>query len=70
MKLGEYIENNDIAKVCVAIDGNDPNEFVRFADLDMIPVKYWNADVKTFRHKINWDNDTMKSIDIIAVLKI
>ena len=65
MKLGEYIKNNDIKKISV----DDLDNRVEFLDINMIPVKYWDADVRTFRHKLNMECGSIKDIEVIAIVK-
>lgn len=69
MKLGELIKKNDLKSVSVAIDENDIESRVVFENIEMIPMKYWDADIKTFRHKINQDGNKINSIELIVIIK-
>ena len=69
MKLGEYIKKNDIKKISVATSVDDLVNRVEFLDINMIPVKYWDADVRTFRHKLNMECGSIKDIEVIAIVK-
>lgn len=70
MKLGEYIEKNKIKRISVATDINNIDSNIKYEDMDMIPVRYWDAEIRTVRHKINSESNSIKSIDLIAIVKI
>lgn len=70
MKLGEYIEKNKIKRISVATDINNIDNNIKYEDMDMIPVRYWDAEIRTVRHKINSESNSIKSIDLIAIVKI
>ena len=68
MKLGEYIELNNFSRISVAKDENNIDEKIVFNDISVIPVKYWNAELKTVRHKLSIEEDI--NVEFIAIIKL
>lgn len=68
MKLGEYIELNNFTRISVAKDENDVDNRIVFDDVTVIPVKYWNAELKTVRHKLSTEEDI--NVEFIAIIKL
>lgn len=68
MKLGEYIELNNFSRISVAKDENDVDNRIVFDDVTVIPVKYWNAELKTVRHKLSTEEDI--NVEFIAIIKL
>lgn len=68
MKLGEYIELNNFSRISVAKDENNIDDKIVFNDISVIPVKYWNAELKTIRHKLSAEEDI--NVEFIAIIKL
>lgn len=68
MKLGEYIELNNFSRISVAKDENNIDDKIVFDDVSVIPVKYWNAELKTVRHKLSAEEDI--NVEFIAIIKL
>ncbi len=68
MTLGEFITNNKIKEISVTTDIKDLNNRVKFYNMDMIPVKYWNSKIDTFRHKV-CKSEGLISLELIAIIK-
>lgn len=68
MKLGEYIELNNFSRISVAKDENNIDDKIVFDDVSVIPVKYWNAELKTVRHKLSTEEDI--NVEFIAIIKL
>ena len=68
MKLGEYIELNNFSRISVAKDENNIEDKIVFDDVSVIPVKYWNAELKTVRHKLSTEEDI--NVEFIAIIKL
>ena len=68
MKLGEYIELNNFSRISVAKDENNIDDKIVFDDVSVIPVKYWNAELKTVRHKVSTEEEI--NIEFIAIIKL
>lgn len=68
MKLGEYIELNSFSRISVAKDENNIDDKIVFNDISVIPVKYWNAELKTVRHKLSTEEDI--NVEFIAIIKL
>lgn len=68
MKLGEYIELNNFSRISVAKDENNIDDKIVFDDISVIPVKYWNAELKTVRHKLSTEEDI--NVEFIAIIKL
>lgn len=68
MKLGEYIELNNFSRISVAKDENNIDDKIVFDDVSIIPVKYWNAELKTVRHKLSTEEDI--NVEFIAIIKL
>ena len=68
MKLGEYIELNNFSRISVAKDENDVDNRIVFDDVTVIPVKYWNSELKTVRHKVSTEEEI--NIEFIAIIKL
>lgn len=67
MKLGEYIELNNFSRISVAKDENNIDDKIVFDDVSVVPVKYWNAELKTVRHKLSTEEDI--NVEFIAIIK-
>lgn len=68
MKLGEYIELNNFSRISVAKDENNIDDKIVFDDVSVVPVKYWNAELKTVRHKLSTEEDI--NVEFIAIIKL
>ena len=68
MKLGEYIELNNFSRISVAKDENNIDDKIVFDDISGVPVKYWNAELKTVRHKLSIEEDI--NVEFIAIIKL
>lgn len=68
MKLGEYIELNNFSRISVAKDENNIDDKIVFDDVSVIPVKYWNTELKTVRHKLSTEEDI--NVEFIAIIKL
>ena len=68
MKLGEYIELNNFSRISVAKDENNIDDKIVFDDVLVVPVKYWNAELKTVRHKLSTEEDI--NVEFIAIIKL
>lgn len=68
MKLGEYIELNNFSRISVAKDENNIDDKIVFDDVSIVPVKYWNAELKTVRHKLSTEEDI--NVEFIAIIKL
>ena len=69
MKLGEYIESNQITEISIATDVNNLEDKKVFYDISTMPVRYWNAEVATLRHNIQSDINSNISVELIAIIK-
>ena len=68
MTLGDYISNNSIEAISVSVGLEGIDERVRFEDIDMIPMKYWNAEIRTLRHKIDYTG--VEPVEMIAIVRL
>lgn len=69
MKLGEYIESNQLTEISIATDVNNLKYKKVFYDISTMPVRYWNAEVVTLRHNIQSDVNSNISVELIAIIK-
>lgn len=69
MKLGEYIESNQLTEISIATDVNKLEDKKVFYDISTMPVRYWNAEVKGLRHELHTDINSNMSVELIAIIK-
>ena len=68
MKLGEFIKNNKSKRISIVSKVRDIDNRIVFEDIEMIPMKYWDAEVSGLTHIIHKDDDFI-SLELIAIIK-